>query len=487
MRRLSRAWLRRVPRAAWVCAAVACLNAVCWSVLTPPFQSPDEPDHFAYVKQLAETGHRPTSAVSSLTATPEIEDALQGLRYFEVRAQPRHHTIASQAEEAQLQVELASIHEHPAERGSRAAGTATSEPPLYYALATVPYSLSGSILTRLQLIRLLSALMAGFTALFTYLFLREALPGAPWAWCTGALAVALVPLLGFISGSVNPDSMLFAVSAALFFGLARGFRRGLTPRLAAAIGGVLAVGLMTKLNFIGLVPGAVLGLVLLTVRASRLRGRSAYRDLALACTIAAAPVAIYVVVNSLSGHPAFSIVSAGVGSRLSLHELSYIWQLFLPRLPGMGSDFPGLFTARQLWFNGYVGLYGWLDTTFPSWVYTLALLPAAAIAALCVHGVLTSTGALRPRLPEFGVYVVMSIGVLALVGASSYQSFPRLQAEFAEARYLLPMLPLLAAVLALAARGAGRRWGQTAGVLIVVLFLAHDIFSQLLVVGRFYG
>ncbi len=46
---------------------------------------------------------------------------------------------------------------------------------------------------------------------------------------------------------------------------------------------------------------------------------------------------------------------------------------------------------------------------------------------------------------------------------------------------------LLAAALALAARGAGRRWGPAVGAVIVVLFLAHDIFSQLLVLGRYYG
>ena len=45
----------------------------------------------------------------------------------------------------------------------------------------------------------------------------------------------------------------------------------------------------------------------------------------------------------------------------------------------------------------------------------------------------------------------------------------------------------LGAALALAARGAGRRWGPAVGALIVVLFLAHDIFSQLLVASRFYG
>ena len=40
--------LLRVPRAAWTCALVGLLSAACWTVITPPFQAPDEPSHFAY-------------------------------------------------------------------------------------------------------------------------------------------------------------------------------------------------------------------------------------------------------------------------------------------------------------------------------------------------------------------------------------------------------------------------------------------------------
>jgi hypothetical protein len=57
----------------------------------------------------------------------------------------------------------------------------------------------------------------------------------------------------------------------------------------------------------------------------------------------------------------------------------------------------------------------------------------------------------------------------------------------AQPRYLLPLLPLLGVAVALAARGAGRRWGPPVGALLVVLFLSHDVFSQLIVVSRFYG
>lgn len=54
--------LRRIPVTAWVCALIACLNAVCWSVISPPFQVVDESAHYAYVQRLAETGRLPSSA-----------------------------------------------------------------------------------------------------------------------------------------------------------------------------------------------------------------------------------------------------------------------------------------------------------------------------------------------------------------------------------------------------------------------------------------
>jgi 4-amino-4-deoxy-L-arabinose transferase-like glycosyltransferase len=477
-----------MPRIAWICAAVACTNAACWSVITPPFQVPDEPSHVAYVKQLAETGRLPTTQDGSFPLEERI--ALQDLDLQQVADEPEYRTISSRAQEAKLQRDLASAARLPRE-GSEYAGLATSEPPLYYALQTIPYSLGahGTLLDRIELMRLLSALMGGLTALFSFLFIREALPRAPWAWTVGGLSVALVPLLGFMSGAVNPDCMLYAVTAALFYGLARGFRRGVTRTSVIVLGAVTAIGLMTKLNFVGVAPGAILGMIMLSVRASRTQGRAAFVSAAIAVALALSPVAVYITAHVASGAPTLGIISAAISSTHGSlwSEISYVWQFYFPRLPGMRDDFAGIFTARQLWLNGYIGLYGWLDTTFPGWVYELALLPAGLIVGLCLRGVIASSQALRARVGELSVYGVMCIGLMALIGADSYVAFPEFTAEYGQARYLLPMLPLLGAVLALAARGAGRRWGPTVGSAVIMLFLAHDIFSQLQVVARFYG
>ena len=54
-----RAALRRVPRAAWICALVALLNATAWSIITPPFQGKDEIDNYSYVEYLSAAGKLP--------------------------------------------------------------------------------------------------------------------------------------------------------------------------------------------------------------------------------------------------------------------------------------------------------------------------------------------------------------------------------------------------------------------------------------------
>ncbi len=477
----------RLPSAALACALVACVNAVCWSLITPPFEAPDEPAHIAYVQQLAETHSLPSSHYADYSEEEEV--AIRDTDAREVRWHPERHPVARPSEQRRLARDLA----RPLQRtGPGGAGVATSQPPLYYALQTIPYLVGRrlNLLGRIQLMRLLSALMAAFTALFVYLFLREALPRARWAWTAGGLSVALAPQLGFMSGAVNPDSMLAAVSAATFFVLARAFRRELTPKLAVAVGVVLGVGLLTKVNYAGLLPGVLIGLIVLTVRAARTSARRGLASLAMAVGIPAAPVVLYVVINLISNRPALGVVSSAIqltGARGDLlREISYIWQSYLPRLPGMTDYFPGISTTVQMWFDRSVGFYGWNDTSFPVWVDRVALVPAIVLVLLAGRELVVSRLSLRRRVPELGVYALMAVGLLGVIGADSYL-VPHSAGTYSEPRYLLPLLALLAAGLAMSARGAGRRWGPAVGALIVVLFLGHDVFSQLQVLARFYG
>ncbi len=480
--------LKRMPRTAWLVALVALLSAVSWSLITPAFEVPDEPDHVAYVKQLADTGTLPT--IDGQEYALEEQTALNGLHYHDVRQNPGHAAIFSQEEQSNLEQSLDESAE-TGEKGSAQAGVAQSEPPLYYALQTIPYSLGsdGNLLDRVQLMRLLSALMAGFTALFAYLFLREVLPSRPYASTVGGLAVSLSPLFGFMSGAVNPDALLYTMSAALFYFVARAFRRGFTTSSAVATGLVIVAGFATKLNFVGLAPGAFLALALLAWREARTKGRIGLREPAIAAGIGCLPILGALVLLPTSG----GVVTGNLASLFSrnpasmLRTANYLWQLYLPRLPGTANLFPGLFPMFQIWFKGYVGRLGWLDTFFPGWVYTLAVIVALAIAGLCIRALIVCRAAIRPRVAELLSYLTMAVGLIVVVGLTNYDGFPRFEAAFGETRYLLPLLPLFGLIVALAVLGAGRRWSATVGALLLVLFLGHELFSQLQVIGRFYG
>jgi Predicted membrane protein (DUF2142) len=479
--------LAGIPSAAWVCALVGCLSAVSWSLISPPFEIPDEPSHYAYVQHLAETGHPPTGNGAIFSSAEGY--ALLDLHSSVVRENPQNGTISTLGEQQKLEQDMATHTSTASENAS----VATTEPPLYYALEAIPYlATGGNVLDRLTSMRLLSALLAGVTSLFAFLFVRETLPGVSWAWIVGGLSVALYPLLGEMSGAVNPDALLYAVATALFFCLARAFRLGLTPARASAIGAVVAIGLLSKLNFVGMIPGAAVGLLVLTLRARRRSPASAVRSLALGLGVAASPVIAYVALGSVLHHGGGTNPIA-VGSEFLRRQgslftkISYIWELFLPQLPGMPSLFHGVSTTRQLWFDGLVGRYGWLDTFFPGWIYTVALIPAALIATLCARELARHRTMLRARTGELATYAAIGVGIAVQVGASDYLYYPNEIGVFTEPRYLLPLIALFGAALALAARGAGRRWGTAVGTMLILLLLGHDIFSQLLVIGRYYG
>jgi Predicted membrane protein (DUF2142) len=483
-----RAILRRVPSAAWMCALIAFLNASAWSLIMPPFQGRDEVDHFAYTAQIAETGTLPENGQAEGNYSQQQKLVLQGLNYYQVRFNSAQPTLSTQAEQRALERD---VHAHLSAKGSGEAGVATPEPPLFYTLQTIPYFLGdGNMLTQLQLMRLFDALLGAVTALLCFFFVREAVPRVRWAATVGGLCVALQPLFAFMAGGVNPDVLLFTIGAAIFLCLLRAFRDGLTWRSGLVLGLLVAAGFLTKLNFIGFAIGVFFGLCALAVRGVRSRGRGALPPIGIATTVGFAPAAAYVLINKLSGKPTFGPTSEnveGFSAEQLFHEASYVWELYLPRLPGMPHYFKGLSTFKDIWFDRSVGFYGWMDVLFPGWVDTIALFLAGATLLLIGRELLARRDAIRPRLPELATYAMITIGVLLVIGIPSFHSdiLGHIY-SFGEPRYLLPMLPLLGAAIALAVRGS-RRWAPAVGAAMIVLFLAHDIFSQLQTIARYYG
>jgi 4-amino-4-deoxy-L-arabinose transferase-like glycosyltransferase len=460
--------------------------------VTPDFQLPDEASHYAYTEYLVQHDRPPRPQPQDALSTNE-QAALVGLRVESVQFAPENGTIWTTAEQHQLeQVLRRNANRHD---GNGAGAEVGGEPWLYYALEAIPYKIAegGTPLDRLALMRLLSALLGGITVLFVFLFLREALPGTPWAWTVGALGAAFQPLFGFMSGGVNSDALLYTTAAALFFLLARGFRRGLTPALAAAIGATLAAGTLTKFNFLGLLPGAVAALAAIAMRRRRRLSLATLRLPALALGVAAVPLLLTMAMNGLVWErPTLGLTTTNFGIS-GTHPtlggaLAYAVQFYVAHVPGTERVFHQLFPLRDLWINGFIGRYGIVETQFSPRVYGLALIPLALLAVLCVRTLVRDRDALWARRRELAAYAALTAVFLVFVATASYSAhLTGLAGSGAQARYLLPLLPLYATALALAARGVGSRWAPAAGAAIVVLAIAHDVFSQLLVASRFYA
>jgi 4-amino-4-deoxy-L-arabinose transferase-like glycosyltransferase len=482
--------LRRVPKAAWACALVALANGVAWSLIVPPFQVPDENAHYAYVQQVAERGTLPRHIDPEGLFSPREDQLLGALLTYGVVG---HRDNPAPETEVQQQVIDAIAKQNLSARGSGDVLTATSNPPLYYALQAIPYKLTpgGKVLDKLAAMRLLSALMGAVTVLLVFLFLRELLPANRWAWPGGALVVAFQPLFGFMSGGVNNDDLLYLTSTGVLWAVARAFRRGLTPANGALIGGFLGAGLVSKLTLLGFVPAVALAVALLARRAWQQDRRAALRGAAWAVGLSAAPWALYVVLDHLVW--ARSAIPGGVGSVPGAaghtfnfnEEVSHVWQLFLPRL-WLRPQF-GYFPLWETWFKGFIGRFGWLDYDFPAWVYPTALAVSLAVCALAACELARRRRALRRRLDELTVYAIALIGLCVEIGVESYRYLISGSGVFEQARYLLPLLGLYAAIVALAVRCGGRRWGPVVGATLVVLALGHDLYAQAITIARYYA
>jgi len=461
-----------------------------WAFLTPPFQVPDETSHVAYVQYLSESGRLPLEKPGLTPFSPE-ENALLGALGFAriIGRGTAERVIWTPASEMNLR--RTEQQQEPA-RGQGNATTASTNPPLFYVMQAPVYlaTSGGSLLTQLFAMRLLSVLFLSGSVLCAYLFVRELLPNSPWAWTAGGLAAAFQPMFGFIASGVNADSLLFLASTATLLVIARILRRGLTVQRAVTLSIAVAGGLLTKPLFIALLPAVVLGLIL---GASRL-GRSATKPILTAIVVTALPVVFVATISATAyDHPYFAIassVASGPPSNLdssnsAAKEVSFILQLFVPRLPFMVDQIPGV-PLRDLWISGLIGRFGWIDYGFGSEALTFGTWLAALLLALMAVAVARSNGAVRAAWPLLSCCMLALVSIPTVVSIVDYRAFVTNSERFAQARYLLPLLGLYAGLFALAVKALGGRVGFLATIGLWALVAFHTTAAMTLTANRYY-
>ncbi|HXF68709.1 MAG TPA: glycosyltransferase family 39 protein [Thermoflexus sp.] len=389
---------------------------------TPPWQVPDEPAHYNYVRFIAATRRLPV-----------LQPGDYDQNYLS--------EIVSRGFPPELSIDPLRYEFH--------------QPPLYYLLMVPVFLLSGGSLLPL---RLASAALGLLQILLAYAAVRRLFPERP-AWAIGVAAVfAFIPQHVAMNSGVNNDALAETLILSLWLWIARelhGHRRH------AWIGGLLlGAGFLTKTT---VYPMALVALVAVLARAA-LESRpwpERFRRLLPWLLPAFALGALWWVRNSVVyGWPDF------LG--LQQHDRVVVGQ---PRTAEWIARFGLAATLdrfRTFTFQSFWGQFGWMGVVLDArWYLLFAWLTVLGLLGLALH-----LGRHRQASPLWGLRGLLLLLAFGLT-AGTYLGY-NLSFVQHQGRYLFPaLLPialgLVVGWLAWTERGAAEGLGAACGLGIIGL------------------
>jgi 4-amino-4-deoxy-L-arabinose transferase-like glycosyltransferase len=468
--------------------AVTVAITLSWSLVTPPFQAPDEQDHFAYVQQLAENGEPASSSAALPPWSTQLTLGLQGTRALAANEQADGRSPWLKRDE-QAWARSDGGRASPKDGGGPT--TAATHGPVYYGVMTVPYHLAGgaSIWSHLELMRIFSGLLTALTVLFVLLAAREVAPRRPLLWVGAALLVALNPMFTFIGASVNNDVGVNMAAALFLFLVLRAARRGLTVPLAIGLGATLGVLPVIKGTSYALYVVAAIALLALLLRS---RSRKAVVGVAVAI---AAVVLVQIGWSQIAagfGRTTFTTPGGGApiaaGSLWSTAGVSigYLWQIFLPPLSSMYDHYPfDDWPAYTIYVKRGWASFGWYTVEFPALVYQVIVAGIAGTLACAAMFARRHIAWLKANWVMVVTLVATPVIVVTAVERAFATAGQRtLVAEMG--RYAFPAIGALAILAAGSFTAFGERWAARLTTAVVVSLMVLTFASQLLTLGGFY-
>ncbi|MEA2363951.1 MAG: hypothetical protein QOD71_3096 [Thermoleophilaceae bacterium] len=482
--------LNRLPRApaALLCLLAASLVLGCgWALIVPPFQAPDEFAHVAYVQSLANRGDLPGDPARPLQSTEE-QVAAGAANAFQTAQQLLVKPEWSRQRYERWRAEDERLGKHARTDGG-GPNAASSNPPLYYLWLVPAYKATsgGDFFARLSAMRLATVPLLLLTVTATWLLAGTVFgPRRPYQLAAASVP-ALLPMVTFVSGSVNPDPLLYALSAfVLWLGARVILRRGGAADVVALCA-LAGLAVLTKATAYALLPAVAFAVLVGAWRARRGVRRIVVIALAAAATFAVV-VAPWFVIARVNDRPASGqLVGAGPASDVNVRELtSYVWQYYLPRLPFQAEYAPlGNYPqAYETWFKKAVGAFGWLEVRWPSTVYAGLF---AVWLALVVAAVVALTR--RRRTVDWMLLAFFATAVISLLAGlhwSEYRIAESSGALLSQGRYLFPLISLPGLVAAAALTTVPVRHRATALGAFVGGLVVLQMFAIGLVVTRFY-
>jgi 4-amino-4-deoxy-L-arabinose transferase-like glycosyltransferase len=427
---LERMQIRKHAAAHWplvvILAGFAVLSLF-FTRLFPPFEGPDEPQHFAYVSWLAEGNGFP----------PQGEEAWQTPIRQEASQPPLYYLLAS------LPARLLDLNDPPAafrpnpHFPSDAPGMVPDNKNVAIHYPTDTERLQGGWLA-LYLARGVSFSFGLILILGVYGLAREVAPGAPRVALAAALLVALMAQVVFIANVVSNDAAAAAMAAVTLWLLAVLIRRGPTLWRGLALGAAFGLAALGKASNLVLAAPIIAGLAWL-----------------VACTVWPSSPALRcnppprrTIARATAGIVAAAVIVAGWWYARS-------WALYGTPL-GLDTHFqaPWAFASPDerlntvnAWlevFYSFWAAFGWGNIKYPGFVYAiLGLLVVAATAGLAR----AAWRWRRERQPLDTTIILLALLALTVLAvAASLEAWMR-QVTAPHGRLLFPALAAIAVLL----------------------------------------
>ena len=485
---------RRVPIGIWV-VVISFVCAATWAVVTPPFQTPDEPEHYAAAEYFAQTG----KAVERVPGTRNVYSddeavALEGLNTLTVIERADVKSPWLKSEERNWLARLSNSPPPAKDSGGGFHPATSSHSPAYYALLSPAYlaASGGNTVTRLTAMRLVSSLMAALTALCAFLLVGQLFPGRRALAVAGGLMVGAQPMFSFIGGGINNDNAVNLACALLILLVVVALRRGLAFPLAIAIGVVLGLAPLMKGTGYSLYPPVIVAMAAYLIQRHRIKDFAAVGFLAASC---AGVFLAWQRVSELIDRPLFTTPGGGTPgvSFGALTEptayLSWMWQNLVPvRLPFM-TDFTLVkWPFYEIYVKEGFGAFGWYAIFFQEWVYLVIGLALGILTFLALRLLWLRRDALARRWPEALFIGLIPISVVFAVGAAYFTlaGLP-LDGTGEQGRYGFPAITAVAAIAVAGCLGAGERRARWVAAGLVAALLGLLVSSWALVLSAFYA
>ncbi|MFN8481675.1 MAG: DUF2142 domain-containing protein [Anaerolineae bacterium] len=418
-----------MPRSLGLILVAYLLLGAAYAVITPPWQTPDEPAHFNYIRSIVETGSLPV-----LQAGDYQGALLEDLKVRKWQPDAGVDTLRYEGH----------------------------QPPLFYVAAAPLYALArGRLDTRgvVVALRLLSVLLGAAVVYLAYVIARRALPELPTLALVAAGLVAFLPMRLAITAAVNNDTLAELILAAILL-LSLGRLLGRAPQRRFVVAGALLVGLALLTKTTIYLPAVALP------AAAELGGWWRRNRFGLGAAIGTLAMLYFgaLLVSAWWFLRNMEVYGAGDPFGWTRHDtIVFGEQLRTSQYLAQTGLLRGLREGVWTVFQSFWGIFGWMGAPYPAGVYWL-LAGLTALAAIGLALLIVSRRRPRPAL-----WLLVVPIVCALAGLVGYNlKFVQFQG-----RYLFSSLTPIAIFFALGLREVGAREHERvlAALTIIAVFV----------------